>query len=168
MGAQPQSHGVSRATITAAFPRLKRHSLLLTSPPTPAYNCIGWAAEDPARFWWPDPQGFAYWPAGVSRTEEIPSFVAAFALLGYAPCADGSHERQYQKLAIFADQNGKPTHMARQLKNGQWTSKLGREEDIAHSIYGLESGRYGNVVQYLKRPIGGGPPSSGNSAASGN
>ena len=74
-----------------------------------------------------------------------------FGTLGYVPCPDGSLERGYEKVALFTDLQGKPTHAARQLPNGSWTSKLGTYEDISHGIYGLEGSQYGDVAQYLKR-----------------
>src|SRR6266566_3667632 len=35
-------------------------------------------------------------------------------------------------LAVYADETDTPTHMARQLPTGYWTSKLGELEDIQH------------------------------------
>ena len=44
--------------------------------------------------------------------------------------------------------------MARQLENGQWTSKLGNDIDITHpTVEALEDGEYGTAVQYMRRPI---------------
>lgn len=81
------------------------------------------------------------------------AFVAAFATLGYSPCPDGAVESGQEKVAIFVGKDGKPTHAARQLPGGTWTSKLGKGEDISHSVYGLEAGQYGDVAQYMKRRI---------------
>jgi hypothetical protein len=40
-----------------------------------------------------------------------------------------------------------PTHMARQLPNGAWTSKCGPEEDITHfTLDALET--YGTIYNY--------------------
>ena len=144
---------MSRAKIISAFPRLKRIAFALTSPVDPQYNCIAWAAGETERVWWPAPPPFAFWPPGVPLKEELQAFVSAFATLGYSPCADGSLEDEYEKVAIFVDKNGKPTHAARQLFTGTWTSKLGKGgEDISHSVYGLEAGFYGDVAQYMRRP----------------
>ncbi|MGH7614770.1 MAG: DUF7689 domain-containing protein [Gemmatimonadales bacterium] len=125
----------------------------LTSPESPEYNCVAWAANDTSRWWWPvhGPHREAYWPPDVARKEEIPAFIAAFAKLGYEPCPDGAAERGFEKVALFADAQGKPRHVARQLPNGTWSSKLGVHEDISHIVFGLEGGPYGTVVQYLKR-----------------
>ena len=151
---------MSRTKIQAEFPRLKTAAFFLTSPPSPYYNCIAWAADDTARWWWPvhGPHREAYWPPNIDRTEHVAAFVAAFATLGYELCTDGTVERGFEKVALFADAQGKPQHAAKQLPNGKWSSKLGVHEDISHMLYGLEGGQYGTVVQYLKRktppPVG--------------
>ncbi|MGH7498113.1 MAG: DUF7689 domain-containing protein, partial [Gemmatimonadales bacterium] len=126
----------------------------LTSAADPDYNCIAWAAGDSQRVWWPAPSPYAYWPPNVSLKEAVDAFAAAFATLGYSPCPDGSVEAGYEKVAIFVSKDGKPTHAARQLPGGTWTSKLGKGgEDISHSLYGLEGGAYGDVALHMKRPI---------------
>ena len=46
------------------------------------------------------------------------------------------------------------THVARQLTNGKWTSKLGRCEDIEHDTPDdVADGVYGEVMQFMQRPI---------------
>ena len=145
---------MSQWRIKAEFPRLKRAPFFLTSPESPHYNCVAWAADDDQNVWWPHlPPLFSYWPPGVPRKEDLQTFIAAFATLGYTVCADGALEPGFEKVALFGDAEGKPKHAAKQLPNGRWTSKLGFAEDIEHIIWGLEGGQYGNVVQYLKRTI---------------
>lgn len=144
---------MSRAKIEAAFPRLKRVQYSLTSPESPHYNCIAWAVGDTHRWWWPDPRPFAFWPPSAPLEEELHAFIIAFETLGYVTCADGDTVAGYEKVAIFADSQSKPKHAAKQLPNGKWSSKLGTHEDISHSVYGLEGGNYGDVVQYLRREI---------------
>jgi hypothetical protein len=58
-----------------------------------------------------------------------------------------------EKVALFADPAGIPTHAARQLASGQWTSKLGQAEDIEHELRALEGEIYGVVALILKRPL---------------
>ncbi|NJR70907.1 MAG: hypothetical protein HC771_21420 [Synechococcales cyanobacterium CRU_2_2] len=89
-----------------------------------------WAAEDDEVWWWPDPLGQEYWPEGVPREATLEVFVLAFATLSHQICEDANLEAGFQKLAIYVDAQGSPTHVARQLENGQWTSKLGSSEDI--------------------------------------
>jgi hypothetical protein len=148
---------LSQARIRAEFPRLKKATFYVTSPEDPFYNCIAWAADDTTRWWWPVDHALqmtkAYWPPHVDRREDITAFVAAFATLGYEPCADGDLEPGFAKIALFADASGMPQHAAKQLPSGKWSSKLGVHEDISHTVYGLEGGQYGMVVKYLKRKM---------------
>lgn len=46
------------------------------------------------------------------------------------------------------------THVARQLTDGKWTSKLGQLEDIVHSTVDAIAGSdYGEVIQFMKRHL---------------
>jgi hypothetical protein len=124
----------------------------VTSPPDDLYNCIAWAAGDPHRWWWPDPYHERHWPAGAPRNEPLAAFRAAFTMLGYEPCAVDEREPDFEKVALFADPDLFPTHAARQLPDGLWTSKLGELEDIQHALHDLEGMAYGAVVQVMRRP----------------
>ena len=128
----------------------------MTSPADPVYNCIAWAAGGTAEWWWPLDDGRrTYWPAGVPREITINAFIAAFLTLGYTICPDEPVEPGSEKVAPFADADGVPTHAARQLATGQWTSKLGQSEDIEHELRALEGEVYGAVAVILKRPAPG-------------
>jgi len=132
------------------FPSLRLFHYELTSPPTKQYNCIAWAAGKNDKWWWPVR---GYWP-GQSRRDETPkAFVEAFARFGYSPCDNDSLESGFEKVAIFVGSNGLVTHMARQLSDGRWTSKLGEGVDIAHALEGIAGERYGNVAKILRRPV---------------
>jgi len=134
------------------FPVLKSSGYTITSPPTIDYNCIAWAAGDTQSWWWPDTFNQYYWPPGIPREETIDVFVKAFEFLGYTICPDANHESGYEKVAIYAKQYGNPTHAARQIDTGKWSSKIGRLEDIEHDIDSLNGSIYGNPQVYLKRP----------------
>lgn len=139
------------------LPNLNSGNCRVTSPERRAYNCIAWAAGDTSRWWWPIRlPGVNYWPKGVPREATIDAFIAAYATLGYSPCADGSLEAGTEKLALFARSMATslvPTHAARQLESGEWTSKLGPFEDIVHANVSNVSGpAYGVVALYLSRP----------------
>lgn len=136
-------------TIERAFPRLEAEGFRRTSQHTPEYNCIAWAAGDDDRWWWPSPE--SYWPPGVPEEATLECFVLAFATRGYEPCADGALEPGVEKVALYADEAGVPTHAARQLPTGRWTSKLGTEVDIEHTLPGLEGPVYGKVAAFLRR-----------------
>ena len=123
----------------------------ITSPTSWEYNCIAWAAGKQAQWWWPYQHPAYYWPESVPRELSVDRFVQAFASVGFEPCEHDDLEPGFEKVAIYAI-NGKPTHAARQLPDGQWTSKLGKNIDITHSLRGLEGSIYGQVAAYLKRP----------------
>lgn len=134
------------------FPLLAPTGYRITSPPDALYNCIAWAAGQTDEWWWPDPNGFDFWPVGVPRDATLAAFVQAFATLGYQPCSEVSLEIGWEKVAIYA-LNGTPTHAARQLSGGRWTSKLGPDDDLEHDLDGLVGPTYGMIAQVLRRPI---------------
>lgn len=82
-----------------------------------------------------------------------------FVALGYVPCDTPDTEPGMEKVALFADEDGVPTHAARKLPGGRWTSKLGRLEDIEHALDGVAGEEYGVARRVMKRPIR--PPTSG-------
>ena len=143
------------------FPYLSNATCQVTSPPTPTYNCIAWSAKEDWRWWWPDHFGIGYWPPPpVSREETMQAFVEAFESLGYRLCPNGSLEVGLEKIAIFGKKNAEPdgpaaipTHAALQLNSGEWTSKLGAFEDIAHTTVEAVTGpTYGRPMIFMARP----------------
>jgi hypothetical protein len=138
------------------FPGLRAAPYHVKSPRTHQYNCIAWAARDDANWWWPtNGPGDAprYWPAGAPREETLAAFAAAFATLDFAACANEILESGFEKVALFVDARGVPTHAARQLPTDLWTSKLGAWEDIEHELHALEGHAYGTVALLLKRSV---------------
>jgi hypothetical protein len=136
-----------------AFPSLTPENHSFESPADKRYNCIAWAAGETARYWWPDSMDQAYWPPGVPREETIEAFVQAYATLGYVPCDSADLEPGFEKTAIYAS-GATPTHAARQLPSGVWTSKLGPQEDIEHTTpEAVEGPEYGKVAVVLRRPV---------------
>jgi hypothetical protein len=136
-------------TTHGLFPRLSKENHRSTSPSSPNYNCIAWAAEDTDRWWQPG----IYWPlpspkddCGIGALEQV------FRSLGYYDCDIGDSELGYEKIALYGN-NLFYTHAARQLPSGKWTSKLGKAEDIEHdTAEDVADGVYGQLVGYMKRP----------------
>ncbi|OFX20735.1 MAG: hypothetical protein A2033_03345 [Bacteroidetes bacterium GWA2_31_9] len=142
--------------IEKAFPKIS-HNYKITSPIDNKYNCIAFAAGDNSKYWWP---AKFYWPDEITATEDLNSFIACFKLLGYAKCEMNSDfEPGYEKVAIYIDPDGKPTHAAKQFAdgNGLWKSKLGSYKDIEHTLDGLSGwssyGSYGHIAIILKRKV---------------
>jgi hypothetical protein len=132
-----------------SLPRLTSDNYRETSPASWEYNCVAWAAGVTDAWWWPVPG--RYWPDGVLREETLPAFLAAFATLGYLPGVSAILEPDVEKVAVYAA-GSTPTHAARQLASGWWTSKLGPSLDIEHATAeDVAGGAYGEVVALLGR-----------------
>jgi len=61
--------------IEDCFPQIAQVGYSITSPQTPRYNCIAWAAGDTRKWWWPDPSPFAYWPPNIPRENTLQRFI---------------------------------------------------------------------------------------------
>ena len=127
---------------------MKKSKFSICSPETIEYNCIGWAVGRSDLFVWPIGMS---WPSSCPREETIYAFESAFRILGYESCEDRKYEQGFDKIALYA-QGNRPTHAARQLAEGKWTSKVGTSFDIEHNLKDLEGKRYGKVVMFFRRP----------------
>ncbi|MEM9680530.1 MAG: hypothetical protein AAF901_09425 [Bacteroidota bacterium] len=133
------------------FPQSLKEPFVVTSLEDTRYNCIAWAFGDNSKWYWPDEYMMAFWPASIPRSETVDAFIELFRSIGYEICENGDHESLTEKVAIYVDEKGKPTHAARQLATGEWTSKLGKSNDVSHSIYSMENGCYGNIGVFMSR-----------------
>jgi len=139
------------------FPYLSPENHSITSKATRQYNCISWAASqaETYRRWDPDPQGIYYWPAGVQRKVTMEAVAQVYETLGFRLCFSTALEVGVEKIAIYGRDGPKgttiPTHAARQLASGQWTSKLGDHEDIMHRDLSDVNGLYGEPIIYMER-----------------
>lgn len=140
------------------LPGLEDASYQVTSRQTTDYNCIAWVFGDTEHWWSPVAQLGSYWPPEIPRSLDVGTFIALFELHGFDVCESEELESNYEKIAIFAV-DGYFTHVARQLLDGRWTSKLGNDVDIEHELHDLtrrESPypqyRYGAVAALLRRP----------------
>ena len=135
------------------FPLLRKEGYEVTSPAERDYNCIAWAFGDKSRWWWPDKYLQYYWPPNVKRDETLESFIEAFENMGFEICEKAEREEGFEKISIYTKHDHNPTHAARQLENGKWTSKLGQSEDIEHNFDSITGPFYGSVAVIMKRPI---------------
>lgn len=133
------------------FPRLTSANSETTSDRDVRYHCIAWAAKDTERWWEPG----LFWPVEITGEPDygIASLETAFQSLGYLECSDDTLESGFEKVALYGS-GFLYTHAARQLPNGNWTSKLGKSEDIRHDTPDdIAGGIYGEVVEFMRRPI---------------
>ena len=148
-------------TIDCDFPKAASIGYALTSSRSSFYNCIAWAAGRINNKWWPLPHKIRgwYWPPGIRADVSIETFIEMFSKVEkYAEwdAENADFEEGWSKIAIYAKKDGEPTHAARQLPNGKWTSKLGGNRDIEHTLDVLESSdtkesAYGKAVKIMRR-----------------
>jgi hypothetical protein len=79
----------------------------------------------------------------------------AYKTIGYEVCGDGVIEAGYEKIVIY-EEDGVPTHAAKQINEVWWKSKLGRWEDIEHkTVRAVQTfngvGIYGEAAVYMRR-----------------
>lgn len=136
------------------FPRLATAHLVVTSPRAPDYNCLAFAVHDQTRrlspvLWDPERQLYP-WPEGAPREDTVVAWAAALSTFGFETCSSSAAGEAWEKIAILA-KGETAVHVARQLPNGKWTSKIGKWEDIEHDLLALEGERYGEVTQIMRR-----------------
>ncbi len=139
-------------------------TIAITSPCSKDYNCIAWAAEDDETWWWPNPLGLSYWPLEPVGDTSLQNFINAYSTLGYERCEGAALEAGFKKVALYMDEADQVAHAARQLDNGEWTSKLGPSYDIRHPFievwqditYGgqvFNTAIYGKLAVILRKQI---------------
>lgn len=134
------------------FPGLIEGSYKLTSPKDGAYNCVAWAVGDTSHFWYDVRIKGYYWPPGVGSADTLEGWKRLFAVHGYSECTSSEVEQELEKIAIYVDTEGYPSHVARQTEIGEWTSKLGKGYDIRHkTLEALEGDEYGKVAVIMQR-----------------
>ena len=134
------------------FPNLQTQKYNITSSKTLDYNCIAWSVENDRQWWWPDLTYQYYWPEELPRVTRKDYFIKLYRLYGYEICRTDKFEIGYEKIVIFL-KSDIPTHVARQLDQEKWTSKLGDSYDISHEISALDGDMYGIPSIFMKRKI---------------
>lgn len=131
------------------FPKLSGIKEKKTSEPDKRYNCIAWAFKDNQRWWWPTPK--AYWPVSrLANWSPLESFEDWFARDGWTETPNREPEPGFEKVALYA-KGGVPTHAARMLDSGLWSSKLGMAIDLVHELGELEGPEYGTLLRVYRR-----------------
>jgi hypothetical protein len=145
---------MSAEDLEALFPGLRTDGYTITSAQADRPNCIGWVLRSPFYF---DPvvatfvAGY-YWPEGVRRDDTVEAWCELFALHGYVECDTDALEAGVEKIAVYASSDGDASHVARQLPSGEWTSKIGKLEDIQHrTLASLRCEEFATVVRIMKR-----------------
>lgn len=136
------------------IPILKGADYRIVGRMTVASNCIAWTLGDEERWWWPIAPR-AHWPEAADRALTLECFAAMYESQGFVRCEDGEPVTGTEKVALYANDAGEPTHAARLGPDGKWTSKLGNLQAIEHALALLEGdparGAYGRVRAYFVR-----------------
>lgn len=132
------------------WPHILDSDFEITSPQSGQYNCFAWAlSEQSCNLGTVFPDGL--WPSDIPRYPSKENFIQLFQKNDFNLCAnDDSLEEGFEKLVFYVDEHDFPTHVARQLQNGKWTSKLGPAEDIQHDSIKIFEGWYKTEPYYGK------------------
>jgi hypothetical protein len=157
----PFDPDVETRKVEAARPSLEGTAYCISSRSTDRYNCVAWAAGDDTRFWAPAPGpggkqlGGYYWPPDprIPALFTVGALEQVFAARGYSRCENGDVTPGIEKVAIFGYDEHDATHMARQTRDGKWTSKMGALADIIHEeLNGIAGGTVGQIQRFMSRP----------------
>jgi hypothetical protein len=123
-----------RSDLYAQFPSLQSSEHRITSQPVDDYNCVAWVNRITDR--WLEPGLF--WPLGVPEPEgddDVECYVALFERWQFIRCDTSDYEPGFLKIALYTV--GKSfQHVAKQLRNGHWSSKAGTLHDLRHATLG--------------------------------
>ncbi|MBI4648181.1 MAG: hypothetical protein HY738_16760 [Bacteroidia bacterium] len=131
------------------FPNSFDAQFEISSPKTCKYNCLAWAMNDNTKWW--DYEDDYYWVAGIEKNGKLKTFIKLLECFNYKKTNTASYESGYDKIALFSKDKIECTHLAKQLKEEIWTSKLGSSYDVLHTLKGIENGIYGDVKIIMKR-----------------
>jgi len=84
--------------IEKVFPNLRISGYSITSPATPEYNCIAWAAGEAESWWEPDPLSLYYWPSNTPRQYTAEAYIKAYEKIGYTVCNNSAYEEDFEKI----------------------------------------------------------------------
>ena len=148
-----------KAQLIRIFPNLANEDFEIVCPPCERYNCLAYAVGDTSQPWSDEPQD--YWPPEVLRDPTIAGLERLFRWLGLRKRDRSMLEVGYQKVALYGNQ-GLWNHVALQMPNGRWRSKLGKGALIEHETPNGVAGpasidrradRYGPGVHGVDRRI---------------
>jgi hypothetical protein len=133
----------------AQFPNSFSEPFSITSAETPQYNCVAWALDDMENWWEADEDylwlDHLHWDNSLSTMQHF------FQHFGFDPIDKPNFNNGIEKIALFSENGINCTHVAKQLPNNIWTSKLGVSHDVTHTLSAMEKGIYGDVAMILQK-----------------
>ena len=140
------------------FPGLIGSNYSKQSEQDPQYNCFAFAVHDTRQYWQKLAVKGYYWP--LERDDRVQDWIRALELNNFKVTDSSDLEPGFEKVSIYV-LNGSPEHVARQVEDGKWVSKIGSEEDIMHEdLQALKGKEYGEptIIMKRKRPTKLGSP----------
>jgi len=134
------------------WPNLTDDQFEYKSDVDPKYNCVAWVLGITNRFI--DPDSELTWPVELEKNYSIETYVSYFKKQGFRICSDDKYDDNIIKIALYADEHGDFAHVAIQVNEKIWWSKMGRLDDIQHKTLNSlaatkQCGDYGNVYAYM-------------------
>ena len=148
--------------LTDWFPNISPSAEIISYPDR-RYNCVMHALGGKSFYIQPIPKQYCpvipgqygekfFWPTDFPFDFSVETMIEFFKLFKYEICEDDSYSLKFRKLAIFADKANDFKHVALQFGPDIWTSKLGYENILKHSLADISGGTYGNVYCFMRRP----------------
>jgi hypothetical protein len=143
---------------------LEGENFVFSSLKKTGYNCIGFALGEEGK----DLMMTAFakrldlGQVGLSK-ERLNHSVKAYAKIfagfyGFEECNDGSYEAGFDKIVLYEgldeDHEISFSHVAIQVDEKYWKSKLAWCEDVEHTLDALNGPMYGHPVMFMKRKVG--------------
>lgn len=143
-------YDLNEKRIRIHFPNLKiGENGNYTSEKGDQYNCAAWAVQlEDEWIQFEDAQG--------NLDLSIERYITYYKNHGFEVGKNPDLEIGIIKIAIYANENKEFKHVARQLTDGQWTSKIGDWEDIEHKTLDVVTGKsYGkpHVIMQKKQTV---------------
>ncbi len=141
-----------REDLERDFPRLVGTNYEPKSKHTIVYNCASFAIGFEGNYMWPISHGPYAWKG--ERVLSLKNVRLEFEGYGFQSCGNNdSFEDGVIKIAIYTDDDGLPTHIARQNpEHKMWVSKCGDKEDIIHELEALNGSEpaYGRASLFMR------------------
>lgn len=92
------------------FPNSDISPFEITSPESPAYNCVAWAVGQ-TETWWEAEAGFAWLPQ-VPAENRMSTLKLFFENFGFSTCFNALPETGFEKIALFSSDSEHCSHVA--------------------------------------------------------
>jgi hypothetical protein len=122
-----------------------------TSDETILYNCVAYVLGEYDKIY-SSYEEEGIWIDGLEKTHTPKNYADFFKKIkGFEICKNADFDDKYEKIAIYGLED-EFLHVAIQLQNGKWSSKIGEYEDIEHnSLKAVGGGRYGYPIIFMQR-----------------